>query len=395
MFRETHNIQIAVQEQDDYHENEFDTSAMIVGNGHSNIFNDTKQDQVLKSSKTGDEFPKPQIPLKYITMPFHHLISARLLSSNSTTHLWNTTPQPSSISRQQSFWQSLAAHGVSANEAALFDSIVGHTLLELDGENLMQTDWEVLHFDALEGCAELYLAEMFLCKKRIYEAETEIASEMKFFGDEIARHLPTTIFTADLVDNIIHLFANNLMASYNLTVSNAKLDFKKSQFGRAKKEADLADLFRSHITAYAGRASGWHHQKSNNNHDEADVYIADLSNYWTDWRQAARTAQFDFNLLASLSEARLVRFYELTKLLRAISMKLSDDNFPNWLEIKYEHFAHLMPLPLFTDERKIKKQINELVKPFKQNGYIKSFALKSDWRGGSVRDARLRMRFDD
>lgn len=65
-------------------------------------------------------------------------------------------------------------------------------------------------------------------------------------------------------------------------------------------------------------------------------YRTGLTPYWYDWQQTAIKAGFDFELLENLPDARAIRFYELTKLLRVTSYDETTNNLPGALEIDYE-----------------------------------------------------------
>lgn len=95
-------------------------------------------------------------------------------------------------------------------------------------------------------------------------------------------------------------------------------------------------------------------------------------NYWFEWQQAAKKANFDFDLLNNLFDARAIRFYELAKLWRAISDRAETESFTNKnsnktsknlynrTEISYEKFAALIPIPYLRSENEIEYQIKDL-----------------------------------
>ena len=102
----------------------------------------------------------------------------------------------------------------------------------------------------------------------------------------------------------------------------------------------------------------------------------------------------DFEFLETLADARAIRFYELTRLLRLTpagenSSKLSDE-----LEIGYELFRQLLPLPQLRTENEIKDQVNDLIRPLLADGYVRDFRLKNN-NPESTAKGRLHFKFGD
>lgn len=335
------------------------------------------------------------ILMKYVAMPFHHLIPARLLSSDPAPAPdgFQTLPPPTAAGRLQSFWRSLAARGVTADEAVLLDDSIECSFVELYDRRLIRMGWEVAHYNALAGCAELYLAEMFLCKRRIYEGETdEVMRFLRFAASEVMTFLPETVFTPELVNDAVTLFAEGLVANYTLAVSAAALDLKRGKVGT---KTSFEDLFRSLVTVGDTRVYSWITDREVAEDALTKFYDVRLSPYWTDWRSAARRAHFDFDFLATLTDARLVRFYELTKILRAIDTQSAGGSPPKKLEIRYGDFVQLMPLPHSAYVRDIKGAIGKLVNPLKQSGYLKSWTIKPEQFDRPINNTRLRFQFND
>ena len=345
--------------------------------------------------------------VNYPAMPFHHLIPAALLAFDfSFTQEHGSSYQSDKLtSGKHLFWQILAARGISAKEAALFDDSIECSFIDLNGVYLIQVDWEALHYDVLEGCSELYLTEMFIFKRHLYEAGDDLQDSLEFSGDDLGAYLPEEIFTPQLVESAVDLFFDSLITNFTVTVSRTADTLEKA---RSRSEPSLfPDLFTSHITQGSRRAKGWSNMGRTSKGIRTSVYTVGLANYWHDWQRAARLAKFDFDFLHTLTNARSVRLYELTKLWRVPPPPQTDAEpetgtravketpVPQKLEIEYEKFAALMPLPLLKSAREVKEQIEELIKPLRKGGYIKQFVLKDDWRGNSVRSIRLVFRFKD
>lgn len=332
-------------------------------------------------------------------MPFHHLIPAALLGLNSSFLHQDVTTcgLDKSSPGKRCFWQVLAERGISAREAALLDDSVEYSFIELVGNQFIQVNWEALHYDALAGCAELYLAEMFLCKERVYKTGNQVPDSLEFSSDELAGYLPKKIFYP-FVENVAKLFLSSLSANYTLTAS--LIDFDLIDSDKPQKARFFSDLFKSYLTETANRVKSRSGREATTKHKQKGAYTITLADYWRHWQTAARLANFDFDFLHTLDDAHAVRFYELTKL-RRVPNNRTDTQTDDWspvskkLDIEYEQFAALMPLPRMSDERDIKRQINQLIKPLRAAGYIKSFAIKPNEQDTSARGARLVFRFND
>ena len=201
-------------------------------------------------------------------------------------------------------------------------------------------------------------------------------------------------------------FLHNLLASFALTVSRFKENSETPPDNKKKRKTKTrTDEFVNYRTEVARRISSSVSTELEDTADSSDsadvkVYRLSLAEYWLDWQSAACAAVFDFDLLANLTDVRAMRFYELTKLwrLRAIAGTASDTTaavaLPNSLEIEYDRFAALMPLPRLRTDWEVAYQIREIIKPLKAAGYVKSFAVKDDWRGLN-RAGRLVFKFSD
>jgi len=354
-----------------------------------------KQGESETTGKSRQPFDSTRLEI----FPFHHLISAPLLVPVAEPHAEQREAHrlgQSHSTREQLFWQSLAARGISAKEAALFDDSIECSFLEPDGSHLIQVDWEALHYDALAGCAEFYLAEMFTCKQRIFEAVDKLPDSFEFSTNDLLPYFSEEIFKPPFAEKFVDLFLDGLSASFILTVSHTgdKPD-KSSGRGKPPPPPLFPDIFQSHLTRGSKRINEWSGTQSPANGNQTDSYTVNLANYWRGWQKAAILAKFDFDFLKTLTDARAVRFYEMTKLRRAHPIYSTGDKLPGKLEMEYEKFVSLMPLPRLTSEREVKRQIDDLIRPLKQNGYIKSFTLKPDWRNNSIRSTRLIFRFNN
>jgi hypothetical protein len=205
------------------------------------------------------------------------------------------------------------------------------------------------------------------------------------------------------------LFFDSLMSSFNLTISGSIDDAGNNETSSNKKHKKIGKkVFVSNphnINAYRGfgskRIKSWigresdELDESNGHTSETTIYRIRLSDYWLDWQQTARIAKFDFDYLQTMTDARAMHFYELTKLCRVPPDAEEGDKITNKLEIEYEKFVLLIPLPKFRSEREITQQIRQLIKPLKTSGYVKSFRVNIEWRGITSRDTRLVFRFND
>lgn len=346
------------------------------------------------------------------TLPFHHLISAAQLTSASAINSLGANKSISTIShaeRLQFFWHSLAANGISAKEAALFDdSLEGYFVQKVDNQ-LIEVDWEVLYFDELQGCAEIYRTEMLVCKRRIYEAGEDLRVVLELSDKDLNPYLNQEIFTLLTNSTAEKLFFDSMMSSFNLTISGSTSGSRDSKNGNDKKLKKFGKAVSGanphNINAYRGlsskRIESWMGREGNES-DESNkhtfknsIYRIRLSDYWMDWQRAARIAKFDFNYLQNLTDVRAIRFYELTKLWRVSEAADKADKKSNKLEIDYDKFALLMPIPKLSSEQEIVRQIRQLIKPLKADGYVKSFRVRKDWRGINSRNIQLIFKFND
>lgn len=383
-----------------------------------------------------------------IMFPIHHLISAEKLYSaflKTSSLIVKAQTGEEYRNRRQLFWESLAENGVDAKYAAFLDDLLWCRFNDLSEEKIIEVDWEVLYYDDLQGCGEIYRAEMLSLKRLVYEADSELRKVLELKDQEFLQFYSPETFGNIKIEYYQELFFDNLIAPFTLTVSgfkNTKKDisnekstikpFKNKGNSRVKKKI-RSEHFDFYRTFSAKRIESWmseeyNHEKSHNedksnkssliipdrkiiietlsneekpsqaketikNHNFLTTYRLSLTEYWFEWQQAAKKAGFDFELLNSLHDARAIRFYELTKLWRAISdnaktesfthssLKKTSKNLSNRMEIGYEKFAALMPIPYLRYESEIILQIKELITPLKNYGYVKSFSLKSDWRG--------------
>ena len=367
-------------------------------------------------AKDADGFSHRRRSVMFAALPFHHLIPLQKLAP-AFTAMPDALLRPKTggeiLERRQLFWRTLAAEGLSAPEAALFDDSVHCRFTDAgraggaDPVARFELDWEVLFHDELQGCAEMYRSELLIVKRRIFEAGDALRAVLELRSDEFLHHLTDGIApeTAAVIEteHLPRWFLHNLFASCNLTVSRFRENSEISPENKKKRKTKAhPDEFASYRTEVTRRVAS---SLSTGLEDTADsseitVYRLHLADYWLDWQHAARAADFDFDWLATLTDVRAMRFYELTKLwrLQAIADTAADIltpvNLPNALEIEYDRFAALLPLPRLRSTWEVTNQIGEIIKPLKAAGYVKSFAVKNDWRGLD-RAGRLVFKFRD
>lgn len=355
-----------------------------------------------------------------VLYPFHHLLSAaQMMSAGSVNALTGED-------RRRFFWQSLAAHGITAPEASFLDDSLNCYFTFQVGKTWVEVEWEVLFRDELQGCAEIYQAEMFVWKRLIYEAEQPLPSVIEISDNALPEFPKLAILKSSDASKRHRLFLDNLSTPFELALNYQTSDASSTDRRSAanenkrvnidKSDPDGENLFYSYgskriekwnsVTVAQSRGS----QRLSPSTDSVEteqgvtgdpsdsagiIYRLKLDSYWLDWQRAALKAGFDFPYLETLSDARALRFYELTKLWRSGLMKKGESRVPKRMDVEYAIFAALMPLPLEKSERKIKRQIDRLLAPLKLDGYLKSFAVKpARWRNGS-RYARLIFRFND
>jgi len=398
--------------------------------------------------------------VELFVLPFHHLLPAKLLADNSKFPIPERGCTGSSIRhRRQLFWQLLASAGITAREASLLDdSLTCHfrqgsnDKREINDRQSVKVDWEVNYHDDLQGCAEIYRAELLFWKRLIYEAGDNLREIIEFPSEVLTTFLNAEIFSRLGIKDTNHLFLNNLTGSFELTVSGEEdlsLDntlIKKETGNKIKRqlrrrmitETSLRPYFQTCISKRIESWLGTRHEADSGKWQSADnaidkpidpkrkpelprvqgdepasrnmVYRVRLNDYWLKWQRAARITVFDFDYLETVADARALRFYELTKLWRVSLLKINSSGgkpgakvkararnaeIPKSMEICYGKLAALLPLPALNHERDIKGLISQITKTFISNGYLKSFAVKPGWNEIEGCNTRIIFRFND
>jgi len=375
------------------------------------------------------------------SMPFHHLISAqKIYSSISAKAKQSNTPVniPSiyvSPNERLKLFQNAATSGKpfsqSENHLSKFESddqfVLLNRFIELgfidtapSGEKF-QLNWQVIFNDELQGCAEIYRAEMLLFKRMIYEQKEEPKSILKLSNGSFSKNLDYELFNFLTGNETEKLLLENLSTKYkiSLTTVNEESDknngFISKKIRRNSRKRKLEKFpFNSeeNLSILVGRLRGWESYpagdfrtnsdeicESTNNSDgerlgknfesilssnhvfdiggKLLIYELKLGAYWAKWRQAARLARFDFDLLESLDNPHSIRFYELTKFLRLASYSETEQFLSTKLEVGYESLASLMPLPKLKTKEEIKTQINNLIIPLKKASHLKLISYRS------------------
>lgn len=367
---------------------------------------------------SGDGFRAPIFNI--VLYPFHHLLSAaRMIPAE-------TPSDKKGEERRRLFWQSLAAHGVTASEAALLSDSLNCHFIERAGDALVEIDWEVMYRDDLAGCAEIYRAELFTWKRLLYGMGKELGSVIEINGAELPEFSDTGLLNAANAGRKHRLFLDNLFTPFEFAISltksrapdddssdaannNKKLNNESDSVGGDHYYSYESKRIESWIAVPGNKTTGHRRLSAVAGDDVMDadgensgasefggtLYRFKLDAYWRDWQRAALISGFDFGYLETIADARALRFYELTKLWRAGLVKKKGAGVPKKMEIEYAKFAALMPLPLVNSEREIRRQIALILEPFKTGGYLKSFAVKPDPHRNGSRYARLLFRFDD
>lgn len=363
------------------------------------------------------------------SFPFHHLIPAEKLSLGVIAHSLQTKLLQEDISRKEQsliFWKAMADQNISPAEAVLFDSEIECVFFEADRpDESLEIKWAARHFNEIEGCAEIYRAEMLIFKRFIYEAGENLKTVVEIKEEELLPFFDEQVFSNLSRKSFNRLFFDNLFASFSIsllstTLADTKQPNKKvaSKSAAKKSNADIAFSYISRMSSRIESLRGSGDQseekagaaiiaavensdyeksengisadftednekREKNNKDKRKFgarYRLDLTDYWLNWQKPVRAAKFDFQLLEDLEDVRAMRFYELSKLLRGFSALETGGVIPDKLTITYENFVSLMPLPALRYDTDIKAQIREITKPLKTSGYLKSFSLKTDWR---------------
>lgn len=276
--------------------------------------------------------------INYVAFPFHHLISAKELSQESQ-------------SREANFHlKNLKCRFVEQNEF----------------ESSKELIWEVRHFNTLEGCGEIYRAEMLTLKRAVYESEEHLPKTIKIEKEDLQKYFDFGIFKSLSDQPVKDLFFDNLLSPFKLTLNtNGISEIKDKNYPNISESSNLFSIHGS------SRIAEWAEL------NEKESFEITLSSYWQDWQQLARKAKFDFELLENLTDVH-VRFYELTKFLSVSQENNSKDESLCEVEMDYEKFAMLMPLRKLLSADEIKSQIYDLINLLEKVGYIKHFSLKNN-----------------
>ena len=354
------------------------------------------------------------VPLEIL--PFHHLISFAPLASVPAQM---TLPPAESAAmvgdaeaRRQLCWQALAANGIPVREAALFDDALRCRLNEYAEKRITETDWTVIYHDALAGCAEIYRAELLFWKRRVYEAGDDLRTFVEIKETDLLAYFNGTALTNLSGGRITQLFLDSLNASFTLDVRSAATGkdgaLPESETAAARQRTrrwtSSSGPFDEHYSTGGGRIGFWIYSDGDEegggespggaSRSEDRIFRIELSDYWLRWQRAARAAAFDFDYLETITDARALRFYELTKLRRVSPEQSSATTLPTTMTIAYAALAALLPLPRLHSERRINEQLARIIEPLK-NGYVRSFAFRTDSSGAAERSPQIVFRFDD
>jgi hypothetical protein len=323
--------------------------------------------------------------------PHHHLVSAESLYPRDSEFRVKyfsemSNPNSSSESRFQLYRQALAFNGVSAKEAVLLDDIDCGFAEEIGGEPI-KFDWKVLYDNCLEGCAENYLSEIFVCKQRIFEAGDKLQTSLEINAEDMTSNMSAEVAAYLQLKTFDKFIASGFTNEFNLSAK-----------GKIQGSSDLRDDCIRKLTICRNRFDGYQVRSEKTDGREIYneiIYRFRLTDYWLDWQRVARLSGFDFDFVKQFSDAKTIRFYELTKLCRVSKTMKSGDELPKKLKITYEKFVALMPLPKYNSEREIKLQIKELTDQLKKHGYLKSFSVKPGSSCGTDSEAVLAFTFND
>lgn len=365
----------------------------------------------LKKMLTDNQEENHLNTMSFLTsLPFHHLLSAESIYSsvvakypdlnisnlpktpNERLKLFreaaigqtDTTAMPVVLNR---YIQANFSENISFENESSQKDLNGVDLAN-SSENKLEIEWQVIFRDELQGCAEIYRAEMLIFKRLLYKQNEELQSPFELTGEKFPQYLDYKLFNVLTNDQTEMLLINSLAANYKLSISipgeNAKNGNGLARELTARKDIEKADRkIEQNATLLTDRIRGWEsyyadeenidlNSLNNENEPKLRIYSLKLGIYWHRWRKAARLAKFDFDLLETIDDPRAIRFYELTKLLR-LSFYNKTQKLPDELRVNYEKFVSLMPLPKFRTKDKIEHQIANIIKPLINAGYIKSF----------------------
>jgi hypothetical protein len=349
-----------------------------------------KDAREIKKSSEATVSEKMLAEVNLSVFPFHHLICADLLipCNNDLRVRYLSEMREPNISDERIrglYWQALASNGISAKEAALPDDIDCTFFQEINGESV-RFDWEVVYYDHLQGCAENYMREMFCCKQQIFEAKDDLRMILEI--TELISNISAEVAEYVGISNPEKLLTESFLLSFTLSA-------KYKIYGSSELDKGSMNIGLQRIKISRHRVKTYLFKREKAENKGQGIYRFKLSDYWLDWQRTARLSGFDFNFIKHVPDAKIVRFYEITKLCRVTEKMKSVDELPKKLTIEYEKFIALMPLPKYGSKREIERQIKELTALLKTSGYLKSFSIRSGLLRGNNGQTNLVFNFND
>lgn len=368
-------------------------------------------------------------------MPFHHLVSAESLllalssDSNNSDQLSIPSIYESPFERLKLF-QNAAIYfeqktsKENRHQKTSLDRFIQFVFTDNDPSGKkVEIAWQVIFNDELQGCAEIYKAEMMIFKRMLYEQEEILKSRIEFTNEIFPQHLNYKLFDELTGNETEKLLLNSLSANYQMSVTtltnhsnkNNENNDEKISFQNKSKSKTNNSNSDGNLTVSTRRSYGWKSLENNENNnamsaennstktvgnysrnefkknaavlecsnktiskdESSSIYKFNLSGYWSKWRQTARLVKFDFGLLETFEDTRVIRFYELSKLLRLASLREESQSLPAELRINYKQLTMMMPLPRFSTEDEIKEQVQYLTEPLEKVDYIKSLSINN------------------
>lgn len=376
--------------------------------------NENTDESLLTSSKASFFVDPVKAILKLVNlaaMPFHHLIPAKLLlpnfplSQNEETQTRSKTQE----SKNKADWINLINNDLSPQEVMLYSNVLEQKFFEFNGEKLNQINWKVFLKNPIQGCAEFYLAEMFLFKKLLFELKNEQLESLSFDMGSFEKNFKTEDYAAlrsvigtligieadrnEIDEKIFRMFFNSLASDFE--IFNSSFMINNTPQWQVEKRANvlLGDYFKSNFSQLSRRLDRQKIVTEGSEPMIIHLYLEVLE-FWLEWQRNVQKISFDFDLLEKIKDARSIRFYEITKLLRITEDSLKEGVFSATLEIDYEKFVALFPLPQLNDEKSIKQQIRQIIAPLRKEGYLKSFNLRTPNSSFST-NSSLKFRFND
>lgn len=222
-----------------------------------------------------------------------------------------------------------------------------------------------------------YKIDLLCLKRRLYEQESLNSKIIEITNPEEALDsagLKNSLSLYELDEALKYIFSTHLLFSARSFTENGTPPLPGSP-----------DDLDSGFKAYSGHIS----REINRDGKKITQYRIKIDSHYLELMLSVPLIIFDWEYMKNL-EAGELRFYELTNLLRAVSTDQPSDR----LEIEYNIFTRLMPLPTLEGYPQIKRQIDELCRNHIERQYLQKLRITKNKKGKDTDNPILSFTFN-